>query len=448
MSDEPHQPRGAETTDPPSLASSAGIDSPAFTQSREFWLALAFAAGLGVLGAFAGLVFLGVIDLGGEWYDDVDPDWFGGELWWVAVTAGAGLVVGVLHRLMRLPQSTPGLIADLKTEHIEAKHVPGIVAVSAASLIGGASLGPEKALGSAIGGAGGWLSERRGLGEDLQKTNTLNGISGAFGGLLSSPLVVVMLVLEVARPGGARAGRALVGGIVASSVSFGIYFAIAGSVFLGVYDVPSYEYETWHLLVGVALGLVAAALVLVLVVTIALVKRVFTRLPMPAIPRAIVGGVVFGLVGVALPLTLFTGTDQLETVIADAGMLGIGLLVVTLFAKMLTFAVSSASGFVGGAIFPTLFIGGTAGVTVHEIFPDIPLGLALTCMLAAVPGGLVSAPFTLTLLTVLLTQVGALQTAPILIAVVTGFLALQGLKYVVTQRKQSTAPPQPAPDSS
>ena len=28
-------------------------------------------------------------------------------------------------------------------------------------------------------------------------------------------------------------------------------------------------------------------------------------------PAAVIGGTAFGLVGVALPLTLFTGTDQL-----------------------------------------------------------------------------------------------------------------------------------------
>ncbi len=35
--------------------------------------------------------------------------------------------------------------------------------------------------------------------------------------------------------------------LVASSVSFGIYFAIAGTVFLGMYQVPQYTYEDWHL---------------------------------------------------------------------------------------------------------------------------------------------------------------------------------------------------------
>jgi hypothetical protein len=68
-------------------------------------------------------------------------------------------------------------------------------------------------------------------------------------------------------------------------------------------------------------------------------------------------------------------------------------------------------------------------------------GLAFTCMVAAVPGGLASIPFTLTLLVVLLTQIGALQTAPVLLAVVTGFLAIEAVKHLIAQRKQATAPP-------
>ena len=85
------------------------------------------------------------------------------------------------------------------------------------------------------------------------------------------------------------------------------------------------------------------------------------------------GGLVFGLVGVMLPLTNFTGSDQLETALAEAGTLGIGLLLAILIGKMFTFAVSSATGFIGGPIFPLLFIGGTTGVLVNQIFPDVPL---------------------------------------------------------------------------
>jgi chloride channel protein, CIC family len=94
---------------------------------------------------------------------------------------------------------------------------------------------------------------------------------------------------------------------------------------------------------------------------------------------------------------------------------------------------------VGGPIFPSLFIGGTAGVIVHHVIPSVPLGLAFSCLLAAVPGALAPAPFSMVLMAAFLTQVGALQTAPILIAVVTAFLTMEGVKYLLASRKQARA---------
>ncbi len=412
---------------------------PPVTQERDFWVLMGHAVALGVFGAFAGLIFIGVIKFGGKWYTDSDPGWFGGHWWWIAVAAAAGVAVGLLRRLTHLPEKVPGLFDDLQTEHVHPGLVPGLVAVSTVSLIGGSSLGPEKALGSMGGGAGSWIAQRRGLDEDSSKVNTLSGFAGAYGGLFSSTVIVVMLILEIARPGGRRLAKALAGSIVASSISFGIYFAIAGAVFLDDYKVPSYKFEDWQLLAGVLLGLFAALLVTVLVGFMMVAARLFDRLKVPAVAKSTLGGIVFGIVGVALPLTMFSGSDQLNTVVEDAGTLGLGLLICVLIAKMLTFAVSQGSGFVGGPIFPSLFIGGTAGVLVHQVIPGVPLGLAFTCLLAAIPGSLAAAPFAMVLMAAFLTQVGALQTAPILIAVVTAFLTMEGIKYLLASRKQARA---------
>jgi chloride channel protein, CIC family len=422
------------------------------TLKRQFWALMGYAVALGIFGAFAGLVFVGLIGFGGKWYAASDAGWFSGHWWWVAVTAAAGVAVGLLRRLMRLPEQIPGLFADLKSEHVDTGLVPGIAAVSAVSLIGGASLGPEKALGAMGGGAGTWLAGRKALGKEDSQVNTLVGFTGAYGGLFSSTVIVVMLILEAARPGGQRFFKTLVGGVVASSVSFGIYFAVAGAVFLDAYQVPPYNFEDWQLLTGIPLGLFAALLVALLVAFMRLATRLFGRLKLPAIVKSTLGGVVFGLVGVALPLTMFSGSDQLKTVLKDAGTLGLGLLIAVLIAKMLTFAVSQGSGFVGGPIFPSLFIGGTAGVLVHQVFPSVPLGLAFSCLLAAVPGSVAPAPFSMVLMAAFLTQVGALQTAPILIAVITALLTMEGIKYLVSLRTQSHAaaqqpasPNEPAP---
>jgi len=269
--------------------------------------------------------------------------------------------------------------------------------------------------------------------------NTLAGFAGAYGGLFSATLIVVMLIMEVARPGGQRFAKALAAQIVASSVSFGIYFAIAGAVFLDFYKVPHFKFEDWQLLAGIPLGLFAAVVVTLLTGFILGAARLFARLKVPDIAKSALGGVIFGVVGVALPLTMFNGGDELKTELGAMGTLGLGLIAATLIAKMLTFGVSLGSGFVGGPIFPSLFIGGTAGVLVHQVIPGVPLGLAFTCLLAAVPGALVAAPFAMVLMAAFLTQVGALQTAPILIAVVSAFLTMEGVKYLLASRKQAQA---------
>ena len=276
--------------------SSGSAAAPPVTQKREFWVLLRYAVALGVFGAFAGLVFIGVIKFGGKWYTDAHPGWLGGHWWWIAIAAAAGVVVGLLRRLTRLPEKVPGLFDDLKTEHVDPRLVPGVVAVSAVSLIGGASLGPEKALGTMGGGAGSWMAQRRGLGTEDSQVNTLAGFAGAYGGLFSSTVIVVMLILEVARPGGKRFTKALAAEIVASSVSFGIYFAIAGAVFLDDYKVPQYTFKDWQLLAGVPLGLFAALVVTLLAGLMMGAARLFGRLKVPVIAKSALGGVIFGVV--------------------------------------------------------------------------------------------------------------------------------------------------------
>ena len=64
-------------------------------------------------------------------------------------------------------------------------------------------------------------------------------------------------------------------------------------------------------------------------------------------------------------------------------------------------------------------------------------------MLAAVRGE-VSAPFAMVLLAAFLTQIGGLQTAPVLIAVITAFLTMEGVKYLVAGRMNARSAPEPS----
>ena len=106
---------------------------------------MGYAALFGVVLAFGSLAFLGLIKGGSNlWFTlPKNPGWLDGSLWWVAVTAAAGVLVGVLRRLFRLPVKLPGTVQELQDQRVEPSTAPKAVAVSVVSLAGGASLGPE-----------------------------------------------------------------------------------------------------------------------------------------------------------------------------------------------------------------------------------------------------------------------------------------------------------------
>lgn len=133
------------------------------------------------------------------------------------------------------------------------------------------------------------------------------------------------------------------------------------------------------------------------------------------------------MLAVALPLTLGSGKAQLPEMIAQAEGLGAWLLLAVVGGKILAMAVSLATGFIGGPVMPTLFIGGAAGVAAHVIVPELPPAMALSCLLVAVPGATIKAPFSMALLAALTVGVGPIEVAPAAVAVLTAYLVTAGL---------------------
>ncbi len=85
----------------------------------------------------------------------------------------------------------------------------------------------------------------------------------------------------------------------------------------------------------------------------------------------------------------------------------------------------------GGFVFPLIFIGGTAGVLVNTIFPQIPIALAVGCMLAAVAGAILNAPVSLILIAAGTVLIAPTALVPICIAVVTSHLSLAIVRYYI-----------------
>lgn len=402
-----------------------------YARDREFWLLMGRAAVIGLAGGSAALAFTLIVRAGTDalWGSDLPTGWLTGEWWWVGLLALAGLVVGVMRMVWRVPLDIDGSLTILQDASVDRSTALPAIAISAVSLIGGSSLGPFDA--ATRGGAyiGDLFTDLRGLPESRREISVLSGINGALGGMLTAPVLATLFATELRWPERTRFFRILLPSLTASIAGFIIVFAVVGDTFLGVFSLPPYQVRAWHFLLAVGFGIVAAALSWLLGLTVfALRTWVMPHVPNQAV-RGMIGGLALGIIAMALPLTLASGKSQLSTAIESMGALSAALLVAVVLAKIIAVAISLTSGFIGGPVMPTLFIGGAAGLAIHALFEGLPVAMVVSTMLVAVPAVSIRAPFTMVFLAALTVGVGAVETVPAAIAVVTAYVVTAGLGW-------------------
>lgn len=402
-----------------------------FARDRIFWLRLGRAVIIGTLAGAAALAFTQLVRFGTEfiWPEEIDYGWLGGELWWLAILGAAGLLVGVMRVVFRIPDDLRGSLGIIQEAAVDRSYALQAIAISIVSLVGGSSLGPFD--GGVRSGAmvGDWYSTIRKLPGREREVNTLSGINGSLGGLLTAPVLAALFVTELRWPERRNLYRILLPGLTAAIFGFAVSFAIIGDTFLGVFALPGYEVRFWHFGLAIVLGVVAAALSWLLGITVFTIRRWIVPLLPNQVVRATIGGLALGGIAILLPLTLASGKGQLGVEIDNVEQLGAALLIAVVFAKIVAVAISLTTGFIGGPVMPALFIGGTAGLAVHALFPDIPVALAFSCMLVALPGVSIGAPFSMVFLAALTVGVGAVETSPAAVAVLTAYTLTSGLGW-------------------
>jgi H+/Cl- antiporter ClcA len=397
---------------------------------RAFWRSILRAAVTGALAGLFAVAFLAVehVLIGLVWGHDLPTRFFAGGIRALLIPVAGGLIAGLLYVVFRLPTRLPGFIEELEHGRVEPKHAPGAVLVALASLVGGASLGPEAPLATGAGGAATWWRERQGADADTVRAANEAAVSGIFGGLLSSPSIGGLITLELEHD--QHAGytfRAIIPAIVAGVTGFIVVHPILGDVFLGRYVFEPFELEYWHFAAAVGIGIVGAGVAVLLGLISRLVDPIISPLDDKPVVRSVVGGVALGVMGFAVPLTMFSGIDQLEVVMAEAAALGAGLLLVIAFVKAVVLVVSLRSGFYGGPFFPVFFIGGTLGTALHLIAPSIPLALAVGGFMGASAGAAVSIPLSIIIFAMFIVGVGPPAAGVIVVATLTAFVLVRGV---------------------
>jgi H+/Cl- antiporter ClcA len=362
------------------------------------------------------------------------------NIWPLILLTVAGLLIGLAIKFF----GQHGGLGVAQTQYAQTgslnyHNLPSILLQGFIALWSGAAIGPEGTLVFLTGGLGTFVSERLKLQKDDVQVLVYSAIAGAFGGFFGSPIVGAVGAVEYMFIKELNLYRHLIPGLIAGAVGYGVYFALLHTSYLGVYSFPNFASLrvvdlVWALLVGV----IAALIGTLFKVVFGLVHRVFGRLNKKPIVRSIIGGLIIGLIGSFLPLTLYSGQNQLLQIVHNPAAYGIGILLLMMLVKMLLTSTSFATGFDGGPIFPVLFIGGTLGQVLSEILTFIPQGVGVLAGMAGAACAFFPIPLTLALLLGLFG--GQTDLIPVIvIGAVIGFIVSKALTPLLPKTRPQSS---------
>ena len=317
--------------------------------------------------------------------------------WWkISVPAIGGLFVGlIIHYFAReakghgVPEVMEAVAARggrIRPRIVFAKMIASGICIASGGSVG--REGPIVQIGSSLGSTiGQWLkiSERR-L-RTLVGCGAAAGIAATFNAPVAGTLFAVEIILG-------DFGISQFSPIVISSVGA----TVVGRYFLGdfsAFNVPTYSLvNPLELIVYAALGLIAGLVAVVFVKSVYKTEDVFNGLSLYPPFKAVIGGLVIGLIALKFPEALGLGYETID--VALRGNMVFGLFFVLVAAKILAVSITLGSGGSGGILAPSLFIGamigGVIGTAVETIWPGAT-AYALVGM-GAVVGAATNAPIT------------------------------------------------------
>jgi chloride channel protein, CIC family len=224
----------------------------------------------------------------------------------------------------------------------------------------------------------------------------LAGMSAGIAAIFRAPLAAAIFATEILYSDLRFEGRALIPAIIASSTSYAVYSMYFG--FRPVFSLPEFSYtlSLLHFPIFSVLGIITALAAILFVHIYYKTRDVFRDMAIPTLYKPAIGGVLTGLVAIAVPPVLGEGSYGLQKIIA--GEFSLGLLALCFFGKMIATSFSIASGGAGGTFGPSLFagaaLGGVFGGLYQWLFPgsDIPLTVFILVGMVGFFSGAANAP--------------------------------------------------------
>ena len=351
-------------------------------------------------------------------------------LWLIpVVTTLGGLIVGLLVEGYAPEAEGHGTDAVVRAFHrsdgVIRPRVPPIKLLASAITIGsGGSAGREGPIALVAAGVGSWyatITKREGRDRRLLM---LTGMAAGLSAMFRSPIGTALMAIEVLYADMEFEAGALLYALIASIVAYALngffdgwapLFQLPGPIG----RLPSVLDYGWYVVLGVVAG-VTATMVPVMFYR---VRDLFRASRIPAVLRPAVGGLMVGLLGMAVPQVLGGGYGWMQ--LAINGQIALGTMLLLVLAKWVATSFSVASGGSGGVFAPSLYVGAMLGGAWAAIVGEPPAPFVIVGM-AAVFAGAAHVPIA-TLMMVTEMTGGYTLLVPAALAVVVSYLVQRRL---------------------
>ena len=300
------------------------------------------------------------------------------------ILTGIGLVVGLIKRYVENPGEMELLVDNI---HVLGGHddfrgsLRSLVPVSLLCIAAGGALGPEAPLVQTSGTFGTWLAKRLKLTVTDTRVLTITGMAAGFTVLFGAPLGAAIFALEILHRRGLEYYEALVPAVLGSLCGYAVYVVATGLGLTPVWSFPpAAPLHSVDLAWALAAGVVGAGVAVAFTYLTTGLRGVLSRVPV--VPRAMLGGLVLGLLALASPYALTFGETQIGTLVTGQALATV--LLIAMAAKLLGTAVTLSTGWRGGFIIPLFFIGMALGRLWHLVLPHTNEVVLITALMVAV----------------------------------------------------------------
>ncbi|MEN6519019.1 MAG: chloride channel protein [Methanospirillum sp.] len=354
------------------------------------------------------------------------------------------LVVGLSRKYLHAPSVIHGGFVEAvrgDADPPDYRSFPGAFVSSLASLLSGAVIGPEGALGVLVSEISAFIRPRLRVPASIAAGYDLAALASAFNGLIGSVLFTGVFATELQAGRPRSALQYLVWNLLAGAVGFIIFRFVGLLPFAQSIPFPPTGLTPVYVLVAVLCGVIGTAIAIGAGAWLQAVEAVMDRvLGERVVLRVLAAGALVAAVGLVFPDLLFSGESQIHGIIADPARYGAALLLLMAVLKIGLFGVSIKAGYIGGPLFPILFSCTLVGLALNLLFPGVPVGVFVLCIETGAFAVALGAPLT-AILTVALVGVADQDMIVLLVLSVATALLLsaEAMKRIAARRPEEGA---------